>query len=750
MISRRITFSALFILILIASLFAGLTSCSDVFLQKESADFALSFVAPGASSGRSADGAADWNVTAWLELEDGTRLQSQQTTAMAGEPIAIAFDSVAAGTRLKVKMELVSVTDPSLRYAGESELMEVLPGEKTVHLEPRLVGAEPEEDTPSPKPEEGEKEEPSIVNAATPIITKQPEGKTESFAAGGTQDITQVLMVEASVSDGGTLTYEWYSNTSNSTTDGIPIGGATSASYEASVPAGETKYFYCIVTNTNNNVSGNKIASVTSNVAILASIEGSLESINATYKGEYLLVGVTPTNFTVIENYSGGNSVEISPIDGLYTVDVPENSIGNVPVTIKSTEDDSIQTQVIVPIKYELDVSNLTITGGDTVTQNGNLVLTAQYKTVDGADVEYKLYDGSGSSNTYKVIENVSISWTGVNQYDKWTANAETNNTGSKTATVKLSTGDQWCVTTDGIEKPHTYTVNAATTSNPDGYYVRADGDNSAAGTFDAPFKTLAHAITQANINKKTIYVIGELTESSESSGDADTVFYVASAVGAMDNPIVIEGYGNGATLNAKDSSKRVFETEYASYITMKNLTITGGNTSKSGGAILYYQGELTLDNCTIKDNTSTYTGSDYGVDGIYMYGSSNSLTMRHTKVENAVYLTSTSKADLGSGCVLGHITADASSITLSDNVTINGTLNYKTSGGGITISTSLTTATAINLNVIIIDPNNSSSVIMRTASGVDIKDEYTKFNLQTEGYTWNISNGAAYLQSSN
>lgn len=96
MISRRITFSALFILILVASLFAGLTSCSDVFLQKESADFALSFVAPGASSGRSADGAADWNVTAWLELEDGTRLQSQQTTAMAGEPVAIAFDSVAA------------------------------------------------------------------------------------------------------------------------------------------------------------------------------------------------------------------------------------------------------------------------------------------------------------------------------------------------------------------------------------------------------------------------------------------------------------------------------------------------------------------------------------------------------------------------------------------------------------------------------------------------------------------------------
>ena len=133
-------------------------------------------------------------------------------------------------------------------------------------------------------------------------------------------------------------------------------------------------------------------------------------------------------------------------------------------------------------IKYELDVDNLTITGGDTVEQNGNLELTAEYK-VNGND-SYNLYTTSPDScSPYKIIENVSISWTGAReQSDEWKANAETNETGSKTAKVKLSMGDQWCVTTGGIEKPHTYTVNAATTSNPDGYYVRADGDNSAAG----------------------------------------------------------------------------------------------------------------------------------------------------------------------------------------------------------------------------------------------------------------------------
>ena len=487
MISRRITFSALFILILVASLFAGLTSCSDVFLQKESADFALSFVAPGASSGRSADGAADWNVTAWLELEDGTRLQSQQTTAVAGEPVAIAFDSVAAGTRLKVKVELVSVTDPSLRYAGESELMEVLPGEKTVHLEPKLVGAEPEEDTPPPESEEGEKEEPSIVNAATPTIATQPEGETKTFAAGQVTAVKKELTVKASVSDGGTLIYQWYSNNTNSTEGGTAIEGATSSNYEATVNAKETKYFYCVITNTNNSVTGAKTAATITSVVAVASVEGELTSITAKYTGSqgYMLVGqINHNDFTVTETYTSGTEsvdVTVTPNENSYTIGATNGdsaeAIGQVPYTVTRIGT-NVTTSAVVLTKYELNESFLAIAGAGTVTQNGNLVLTAQYKTVDGADVEYKLYDRSGSSNTYKVIENVSISWTGATPKDNaWEATAETNTVGSKTATVKLSTRDEWCVTTDGIEKSEEFKaepsiVNAAAptiTKQPEG-----------------------------------------------------------------------------------------------------------------------------------------------------------------------------------------------------------------------------------------------------------------------------------------
>ena len=436
MISRRKEIFFVALCVVFSALFT--IGCSDSLLHpaQDGARILVQLENSSLRSGDTPPPTEKWQGSAWIENQDGSESHYQKISSETDE-LSITFENVVVGSEIRIHLDVTSSGETAKRYRGSSSWEKIIDGVNVIVIVLKEVG----------------------VDAATPTIATQPEGETKTFAAGGTQDITKELMVEASVSDGGTLIYQWYSNTSSSTTGGTPIEDATSPSYKASVSAGETKYFYCIVTNTNNNVSGNKTASVTSNVAILASIEGSLTSINATYNGNPILVGESPSysDFTVIENYSGGNSVEISTIDGLYTVDVPKNSIGYVPVTIKSTKDDSIQTQVTVTIKYELDVNNLTITGDTTVEQNGNLELTAEYK-VNGND-SYTLYKSPDSSSSYKIIENVSISWTGVNHYDTRTANAETNETGSKTAKVKLSMGDQWCVTTGGIEKPHEYTV---------------------------------------------------------------------------------------------------------------------------------------------------------------------------------------------------------------------------------------------------------------------------------------------------
>ena len=448
MTSRRKEIFFVALCVVFSALFT--IGCSDSLLHpaQDGARILVQLENSSLRSGDTPPPTEKWQGSARIENRDGSESHHQDISSAADE-FSITFENVVIGSEIRIHLDVTSSGETAKRYRGSSSWKKIIDGVNVIVIVLKEVG----------------------VDAATPTITKQPEGKTESFAAGGTKDITKKLMVEASVSDGGTLTYQWYSNNTNSTEGGTPIEDANSDSYEASVPAGETKYFYCIVINTNNNVSGNKTASVTSNVASLASIEGSLESITATYKGEYLLVGESSTDFTVIENYSDGNNVEIPLTDGLYTVVVPANSIGNVPVTIKS-KDGSMQTQVPVPIKYELDVDNLTLNGSTSVEQNGTLKLVANY-----SDTIYQIHESDGSPTTYIVKDYLNISWQdATNQPNSWEAMAETSNAGTgKTATVTLTPTDEWCVTTGGITASHTYTVTAITQTYSIGDEYRDD-----------------------------------------------------------------------------------------------------------------------------------------------------------------------------------------------------------------------------------------------------------------------------------
>jgi hypothetical protein len=79
------------------------------------------------------------------------------------------------------------------------------------------------------------------------------------------------------VTPSGTLSYQWYSNTTNSNTGGTPISGATSNSF--AIPARltvGTYYYYCVV----NAIDA---VSVASNVAIVTVKESS--GCNATSYG---------------------------------------------------------------------------------------------------------------------------------------------------------------------------------------------------------------------------------------------------------------------------------------------------------------------------------------------------------------------------------------------------------------------------------------------------------------------------------
>ena len=82
-------------------------------------------------------------------------------------------------------------------------------------------------------------------NAEIPLITKEPEGYS-----GKKEESSYDLILEASVTDSGTLTYQWYkASTINEV--GTPIDNATSSTYKIdSLNPGDTFYYYCVVTNT--------------------------------------------------------------------------------------------------------------------------------------------------------------------------------------------------------------------------------------------------------------------------------------------------------------------------------------------------------------------------------------------------------------------------------------------------------------------------------------------------------------------
>ncbi|GHU25370.1 hypothetical protein FACS1894164_14500 [Spirochaetia bacterium] len=105
------------------------------------------------------------------------------------------------------------------------------------------------------------------ANAATPVITSVPVGTSYIQHASAFP-----IDVGASVNDGGTLSFQWYSNASNSTTGGTAIYGETGASYTPSTAAVGTVYYYVVLSNTNNTVNGNTTATVTSSVAAITVI----------------------------------------------------------------------------------------------------------------------------------------------------------------------------------------------------------------------------------------------------------------------------------------------------------------------------------------------------------------------------------------------------------------------------------------------------------------------------------------------
>ena len=615
--NKKAVFSTVFC-IFIAALF--ILGCNNHLLKPQQDEPRLLVKIANSTGARNATTSGDWQISAWIENRDGTKSHHQNLNSTSGEEASLTFENIVIGSQINIHLELTKNDDSQTKLTGESGWITVKEGEQVIKipLESQANTDDSGEGNGSTSGGETEGDEPAIVDAETPTIA-EINSVIEPYPT-DPQPVTTTLEAVASVTDGGTLTYQWYSNTTNSTANGTLIEDATNATYEAQVGAGETKYFYCIVTNTNNKVNGTKIASATSNIVTVASIEGELTGITAQYIGNHELVNseINYSNIQIQQTYIAGSETQVVPVQATkeqYTITLqePTNTIGKIPATVIHNGTKK-ETTVEIPVKYQLDESNLRITSDISVDQNGSLSLTAKYADASGSDITYQKYDGE-SSTTYNVKDNVTVAWTGATAQsdDTWKATANTQTTGQNTATVTLtSTDGEWCIT-EKIEKPHEYTVLAL-------------------GSQDNPVTTWEQLTSAIASTTNPIYVDTnsmEATSTIEITGTTEIIplkgltiertsnftnkFFDVKTGGALtlgdgSNTITLDGKGLDASEPLVDTSGN---------LTLNKVELKNGNNTSgtSTGGIFIYSGNTTLNNVSFSGNTGLSGAAD-----IYMY----------------------------------------------------------------------------------------------------------------------------------
>ncbi|MCL2046744.1 MAG: S-layer homology domain-containing protein, partial [Oscillospiraceae bacterium] len=224
------------------------------------------------------------------------------------------------------------------------------------------------------------------INALAPIVA----GPTDVMVnTGGAAN----LSVIAGSQDGGTLTYQWYSNTTASNSGGTLIAGATSASYVPDTTFDGTFYYYVVVTNTivDNGDGGIKAVSKTSQVATVI--------VNPLVNAQQPIITNQPSNVTVTVNNAANLSVTaISPDGGTLSYQWYRNTtasyIGGTLITGATNTSYTPDTSVVGTFYYYVVVTNTntTATGNQTASVDSYFVTVTVSRLSGGGS-----YTGGGT-----------------------------------------------------------------------------------------------------------------------------------------------------------------------------------------------------------------------------------------------------------------------------------------------------------------------------------------------------------------
>jgi gliding motility-associated-like protein len=188
-----------------------------------------------------------------------------------------------------------------------------------------------------------------------PVIFTQPVASLAPCVGGTTSNVLSVGAV------GPQLTYQWYSNTSASTTGATAISGATSSSYTVPTSQSGTKYYYVIVTDeylrditstissvvvSQQSITGDNEVNVGETITLTGSgtaassnpwvsSDTSVLTVNAS--GEVTGVGEGTATVTYTSNTGCTATLSITVELGISTITAVSSPIANVGTTVTIT-----------------------------------------------------------------------------------------------------------------------------------------------------------------------------------------------------------------------------------------------------------------------------------------------------------------------------------------------------------------------------------------------------------------------------
>jgi phage gpG-like protein len=251
----------------------------------------------------------------------------------------------------------------------------------------------------------------SVTIPETPSITTQPQSAT------CIQNSTAAALAVAATAN-GTLSYQWYSNTTNSNSGGTLINGATAANYTPPTATVGTKYYYAVITNTTDGGSetaASNTAAITVNVPSAPAKLAKPTNLTATPTGNgakltwdavdgaaaYKIYRSADGGKTFIlvstrlaKNFNGktpyfDDTTAVNSGSYIYAIRAYDASLSN------TTRSDEVTKTVIIAAKLAKPTS-LTATA----TENGAKLT---WDAVDGA-AAYKIYRSADGGKTFTLV----------------------------------------------------------------------------------------------------------------------------------------------------------------------------------------------------------------------------------------------------------------------------------------------------------------------------------------------------------